>query len=138
MVFALLSAVALALFYLLTRKLSGKDTQRTTLFYSAVPGTILLSMIIPFHWEIPVKSIDWFLMFAMGILGLTGHFCLVKAFRYVSASALSPFLNAQLLAATIYSVFFFDDVLKLNFYLGTSLIVLAGLIVWHFDKKYIK
>jgi drug/metabolite transporter (DMT)-like permease len=46
-----------------------------------------------------------------------------------SASLLSPYLNAQLVAAALISLIFFDDLLGWPFYLGSLLIVGAGLMV---------
>lgn len=54
---------------------------------------------------------------------------LVKAFHLASAAVLSPFLNAQLVSAVLYSVRLFDDRLGIGFYIGAALIVGAGMIV---------
>lgn len=127
--FACLSAVSFAFYLLMTRFMKGKDKEATTLFHSTLPGAVLLSLIVPFWWQ-SITAEQWLYLIATGALGATGHFLLIKAYHLATASLLSPFLNVQLLAATLFSVLFFDDVLEWTFILGTLIIVAAGLIVW--------
>lgn len=127
--FACLAAVSFALYLLMTRLLSGKDSEPTTLFHSTLIGSILLSIAVPFWWQ-SISAEQWLYLIATGMMGAAGHFLLIKAFHMAPASILSPFLNVQLLAATLYSVLFFRDVLEWTFILGTLIIVGAGLIVW--------
>jgi len=126
---AVLAAFSLAFYFLLTRLLHGQDRPGTTLFHSTAIGTVLLTCMVPFFWHDP-DLVGWGLMIATGLLGAMGHFFLIKGFSLVPASTLSPFLNAQLVAATLYSYVFFQDPLDVWFFLGSGLIVIAGLVVW--------
>jgi len=134
----ILWACAAALFYalyvLMTRKLRGRDEERTTLFHSTLAGSILMSIGAPFFWE-PLPPAVWPLLIATGLLGAGGHFLLIKAFHMAPAATLSPFLNAQLVAATLYSVAFFGDPLTLHFLCGASLIVGVGLFIWYREQR---
>jgi drug/metabolite transporter (DMT)-like permease len=129
MLLALLAAVSLAFYFVLTRALRGKDSEQTTLFHTTVAGAIILSLLIPLWW-VPPTPAQWLYLALTGILGASGHFLLVKAFHLVSAPVLSPYLNAQLVAAALYSLVFFDDRLDLGFFVGAGLIVSAGTLVW--------
>ena len=127
--FACLAAVSFAFYLLMTRQLKGKDDETTTLFHSTLIGSVLLSLAVPFWWQ-SISAEQWLYLITTGVMGAVGHFLLIKAFHMAPASLLSPFLNVQLLAATLYSVLFFRDVLEWTFILGTLIIVAAGLIVW--------
>lgn len=126
---ALLAAIALSLYFVLTRALRGKDSEKTTLFHTTAVGAIVLTLLLPLWWTTP-SMMQWGYLVLTGAMGAMGHFLLVKAFHLAPAPLLSPFLNAQLLAAVLYSRLFFNDQLGITFYIGASLIVGAGLIVW--------
>ena len=125
----LFAAFVLALYFLLTRKVSAVDSNRTSLFYSAVVGAVLLSLLMPFFWTAPSAK-EWLALVLMGALGASGHILFIKAYRLQPASELSPWLNAQVLAATVFSVLWLGDSLDVYFAIGASLIVGAGLMLW--------
>jgi len=126
---ALLAAIALSLYFVLTRALRGKDSEQTTLFHTTALGALVLTLLLPFWWLAP-SMMQWGYLVLTGGMGAAGHFLLVKAFHLAPAPLLSPFLNAQLVAAVLYSRIFFNDRLGITFYLGALLIVGAGLTVW--------
>lgn len=129
MLLAMLGAVSLSFYFVLTRALRGRDSEQTTLFHSTAVGSLVLTMLLPFWWVSPSPA-QWVYLVLMGAMGASGHFLLVKAFHLASAPVLSPFLNGQLVAAVLYSMLFFNDRLGFAFFFGASLIVGAGLIVW--------
>lgn len=126
---AMVAAFLLALYFLLTRKVAGTDSAQTSLFYASVVGAVVLSAIVPSLWT-PPDSRQWILLISMGALGASGHFLLIKAYTLLPASELSPWLNAQVVAATLFSLFVFQDQLGWTFFTGTALIVSAGLLLW--------
>jgi drug/metabolite transporter (DMT)-like permease len=133
MMLALAGSVCLAFYFVLTRALKGQDSEQTTLFHSTALGAVGLTCLMPLWWVAPSAS-EWGFLVLMGVMGASGHFLLVKAFHLAEAPLLSPFLNAQLVAAVLVSVIFFDDQLGLGFYFGAALIVGAGLIVWAHER----
>lgn len=137
MLVALFAAFMLALYFLLTSKVKNIDNPRTSLFYSSIIGAIGLSLLPPFGWKSPSLN-QFLLLVSMGALGATGHFLLIKAYSLISASSLSPYLNAQVIAATLFSVFVFGDILEWNFFVGTGLIIIAGLYLWFYEHLFIK
>jgi len=137
MLVALFAAFILALYFLLTSKIKAIDNQRTSLFYSSIIGAIGLSLLLPISWTTPTFT-QLLLLILMGAMGATGHFLLIKAYTLVSASALSPYLNSQVIAATLFSVFIFGDVLSWSFFIGTGLIILAGLYLWFYERNHRK
>ncbi len=121
------SAVLLAIYFVLTRWLRARDRTLTTLFHTTVAGALVLSLATPLYW-VPPRPQDWPLLALMGLLGASGHLMLIRAFHLHHASALSPWLNAQILAAALYGLWLFDEPLGLPFLLGAGLIVAAGLL----------
>jgi drug/metabolite transporter (DMT)-like permease len=130
---ACLGAICLAFYFVLTRALKGHDSEQTTLFHTTFAGAVILTLLLPVWWQQPTAS-QWLFLVVTGLLGASGHFLLVKAFHMASASLLSPYLNAQLVAAALISLIFFDDLLGWPFYLGSLMIVGAGLMVWFHQR----
>jgi len=121
-----LAAIANALYQLLTRKLP-RDSAHTTLFYSGLVGTILLSLALPFA-EAPgalgMRDAVFFVL--LGLLAGLGHGLLIAAFLRAPASLIAPFTYIQMLWATFYGYVVFghlpDDVSAL----GMAVIVASG------------
>jgi drug/metabolite transporter (DMT)-like permease len=67
-------------------------TPLTMLFYTALVGTVSMTLAAPLYWGGPTPGwIDAALIASLGIYGGTGHLMLTRAFRYAAASFLSPF-----------------------------------------------
>lgn len=90
--------------------------------------------LIPLWWKTP-DALQWLLLISMGAFGAIGHFLLIKAYTLLPASELSPWLNAQVVAATLFSLLLFQDVLGWNFFVGSGLIVGAGLLLWLHNRR---
>jgi drug/metabolite transporter (DMT)-like permease len=121
-----LAAISNAFYQLLTRKLPN-DSAHTTLFYSALVGTILLSFALPFAdtpRELGMRDAVFFVM--LGLLAGLGHGLLIGAFLRAPASLIAPFTYIQMLWATFYGYVIFghlpDDVSAL----GMAVIVASG------------
>lgn len=134
MLLALLAAFSLALYFLLTRKVAGVDGVKTSLFYASVVAALALSCVVPIWWVMP-NAWQWLLFLCLGSLGAIGHFLFIKAYTLVSASELSPWLYAQVIAATLFSVFLFQDQLDVYFFMGTGLIISAGILLWFYNRQ---
>lgn len=128
------SAAFLAFYFVITRYLKGRDGERTTLFHTTASGSILMSVVVIGFWVEP-SVYEWLSLIIIGLLGATGHLLLIRAFHLGEASSLSPYLNAQIVAAALYSVWIFDDPLSPGFIAGASLIVFAGLLTWKQNRS---
>ena len=97
----------------------------TMLFYTALVGTVAMTLAAPLYWGGPTPGwIDAALIASLGIYGGTGHLMLTRAFRYAAASFLSPFLYGQLIWAGLLGWMFYDhlpDLLSI-----TGMVVIAG------------
>lgn len=120
------AALANALYQLLTRKLPG-DASHTTLFYSALVGTVLLSAALPFV-ETPA-SITWTDVFFLMVLGLfagVGHWGLIVAFTRAPATLVAPFTYVGMVWATLYGFAIFGHLPDAWSFVGMAVIVASG------------
>ncbi|MDD5248367.1 MAG: DMT family transporter [Rhodocyclaceae bacterium] len=108
---ALAAAACYTIYQIQTRMLSPSENTWTMLFYTALVGTVAMSLGLPLFWSGALPTPLQALMIAsLGIYGGTGHFLLIRAFRHVAASTLSPFLYAQLVWAAVFGWLFYGHV----------------------------
>ncbi|HET9578493.1 MAG TPA: DMT family transporter [Usitatibacter sp.] len=132
------AAVANALYQLLTRKLTG-DTADTTLFYSGLVGTVLLSLALPFT-EIPgaLPLRDWALFLALGVFGGAGHGMLIGAYLRAPASLVAPFTYLHMIWATIYGWLVFSHLPDGLSALGMAIIVGSGVALVLHERRIVR
>ena len=129
-VFAGLGALCYTVYQLLTRMLAPFESSVTMLFYTALVGTLMSSLALPWTWtEIHPGGLDTFLICMLGVLGGSGHYLLIRAFRITPASTLAPFLYAQLVWAGLLDLIIFAHLPDGTTWIGIALIVAAGLAV---------
>ncbi len=101
-VLVLAAAACYSVYQIQTRQLSPTESTLTMLFYTALIGTVSMTLGAPFYWGGPLPGLtDGLLIASLGLYGGTGHYLLIKAFRYAPATTLSPFLYVQLIWATL-------------------------------------
>jgi len=122
-----LAAVSNALYQLLTRKLPH-DTPHTTLFYSALVGTVLLSLALPFA-ETPasIGLGDAVLLLTLGLFAGLGHWALITAFLRAPATLVAPFTYVHMIWATLYGLAIFGQLPDALSALGMAVIVASGI-----------
>jgi len=84
----LVSAACFALYQILTRRIAGRDSPETTITYTAVVGTAVLSLVIPWQFQMPETSVQWFLICIVGVIAALGHYLIVCAYQFAPASVL--------------------------------------------------
>lgn len=126
-IFPLCSALAFSFYQIITRKIVGREHPLTTLFYTALVGTAVTSLGLPFAWHTPTLS-QVPLILAIGLLGGFGHFLLIRAVTQASPSALAPFIYVQLIWSTLLALIAFGEFPNSGSLLGMLVIVSAGLL----------
>ena len=70
------------------------------------------------------------------MLGASGHFLMINAFKHSEASILQPFTYLQLVFVSIIGVLVFNEKLENETILGSIIVIIAGLFT--FWREYIK
>jgi len=114
-VFALLTVACNVAFQLLTRKLAANDDSTTTLFVSALIATFVSALMLPLQdtwggWPTRLDQTQLLLMAALGVLGIIGQWCFIRAYVWSSASFIAPLVYLQLSWSTLSGWWFFDQV----------------------------
>lgn len=122
----LLSAVMFALYGLLTRFAAREDDAATSFFWTGVTGAVIMTVIGVWFWE-PMTGPDWGWMATLCVMGVMGHWLLIKCYDVAEASAVQPFAYFQLVFAAILAMTLFGETIRANVALGAAMIVGAGL-----------
>ncbi|MEP4194185.1 MAG: DMT family transporter [Aliishimia sp.] len=127
--FPLAAAICFAGYALVTRAVGRAEDPWTSLFYTALVGGIVMSLLLPTAW-VPLNFKSSGLLVAIALFGTTGQLLLIKAFSSAPAGVLAPFGYAGVVCATFIGFVFFSEIPVLTTWLGALVIVGAGLYVW--------
>jgi len=126
-------ACVYSLYQILTRMIGTDDSSMTSLFFTAVFGTVVMSFIAPFIWVETTIGM-WLEMALMGAVAGVGHFLVIKSLQMAPASVLAPFAYLQVVVSVFYSWLIFGDVPDPFMILGAAIIVGAGLTIIYRER----
>lgn len=131
---ALGCAMAYAGNVLMTRKIGQHETAWTSLFYGALFGTLITSILLPMVWQ-PILAADIVRFLTLGALGSVAQWAVIRAFSISEAGAIAPFGYLGILFATFWSWSLFGTLPDVATVLGALVIIAAGLYVWREDRN---
>lgn len=125
------SAVALAAVRVLNLK---KEPMSRTLFYYFTFGSIVS---FPFAWAVwvPPVEMEWVWACGVGVATAIGQIFLTIAYRYGTASYLSPLCYATILYNALIAYFVFNSTLGWRSLAGAFLIIVGGTMTYLLKKK---
>jgi drug/metabolite transporter (DMT)-like permease len=134
-IFAIGSAVAYAIFLILTRAMTRHEPVPVMILWNS--GLVMIFMGI---WMIPVWRTltpeDWVRFIAIAVTGAIGQFTTTEAFRMGEASLLAPLQYTSLIWAALFGYVVFDDVPSATLWVGAAVIMMSTLyIVLHEHRK---
>jgi drug/metabolite transporter (DMT)-like permease len=125
--FAFCVVGALVVYQLLSRVLVSTEQTLPMLFYTALFGSILYGIFLPWSWHGPEPSYWQVLLFlSMGISGGLGHFLYTAAYRHAPSSLLAPMNYLQLIWAGLLGWIVFHHVPDMLSILGITIITISG------------
>jgi len=105
-----------------------------TLFYYFLFGTTISAPFALVYWVEP-SGIQWLKMLSVGLSTVIAQMLLTIAYRYGTASYLSPLGYSTVIYAGISSWIFFGISLNIRSLIGTILIIFGGTLTYIFKKK---
>lgn len=136
--FALGAAAANATYQLLSRLLASTEKAITLLFYTALIGSIVFGIALPWFWENELPStLELVLLISMGVSGGLGHYLFTLAYRHAPASILAPLTYIQLLWAGLLGWIIFGTIPDSMSLLGMAIVAGSGLLI-AFKSRFTK
>lgn len=130
----LMGAFFFALFNIATRMLGGYDRPLTTVLYTFVVSTALVSLAMPAVWVTPT-ALQWSLFAVSGLLGFIAHFSIARSMVLADASAVAPLQYVRILWAIAIGFAVFGHVPDPWTLAGGGLIVASGIYVTGFGAR---
>jgi len=127
----LLAALLFALRQILSRIVSGTDPIVTTVAYTALTASVLLTVPLPFIWESPTTALELVLLTSMTVMAAAAEILVIKALDVADAVVVAPVHYSILIWGTVYGYLVFNQLPDLWTWVGASIIVATGIYTLH-------
>ena len=114
---AFLSAAMFAVYVLLTRYASRRDSARTSFFWLGTAGAIFATAGGVWFLE-PMAKGDWIWMAILCMSGATGHYLLIKCYEVSEAGVVQPFAYLHMVFGSLIGLAVFGEMLEMNVIVG--------------------
>lgn len=129
------AGIASAIAFCALRVLNLKEEPMSrTLFYFFLFGTVVSFPFACAVWEPPVE-IEWLQTIGIGIATAIGQILLTIAYRYGTASYLSPLGYSTVIYAGLIGWLFLNQPIEWMDWIGTTLIIIGGVATFVLKKK---
>jgi drug/metabolite transporter (DMT)-like permease len=124
----LAAALTNALYWVITRRVTGSAPPLVGAAYAAFFGVFAMPLLLPGGWLMPSLA-DLALMAAMGAIAASCHILIVKALDCAPASTLAPFGYAEMINATAIGYLVFGDFPDSWTWVGIAIVIGAGIYI---------
>lgn len=98
----------LAIYFVMTRRISGTAPAILTTFQTNATGGVLITLLLPLVWQMPSPA-QWAMLAALGCIATLGHFLIVRAYDFAEASLLAPLAYTEMIMSVALGWLFFGD-----------------------------
>ena len=134
-VFIMLSMLSNVAYFLLTRKLAGKETPESLIFYSCFFAVFIFAPLGLPNARLPEVPLEYLAFAAVGFSGMIGHMLLIRTSRLVETAKIAPFIYSQVIWMVAIGYLFFDDVPDVWTIVGMLVICGAGLYLMYRERQ---
>ena len=125
-----LAAGLFAVRQIISRALSDTDKTATTIIFTAVVGSALLTVPLPFVWEWP-DGRQVLILVAIACLAGVAEVCVIKALEVALAVVVAPVQYSLMIWGTFYGWLVFGQLPDGWTWLGAAIIIATGLYTLH-------
>ena len=131
--YALGGTLCYSLLVISTRRLGMHDNVFCTVIYSSGLYALACLVVLPLVWVTP-DMLDAGLLVATGLLGGTGMYLFVQAYRHADAAVLAPFDYTAMLWAALFGFLLWGEIPAPAAIAGMAIIAGAGLFLMHHER----
>lgn len=135
---AILFIVVAALFFstrqVLSRSLAGLDSVPTTVAYTSITATLILSVTLPFVWQNLTSPTLWAVAVGLAVTAGLGEVLVIRALDIAQASVVAPMQYSLIIWSTFYGFVVFGDLPDGWTFVGCAIIVASGLYTLHRER----
>jgi drug/metabolite transporter (DMT)-like permease len=123
------SSLAYALYQVATRWVGHHDNAATGIIFTALFGSLAMSLAIPFIFVMPRSLFDGLLFCSLGLLGGFGHYLVIRAFQCGAAAVIAPLGYVELVGTAVLGYLIFGNFPDLWTWAGAGLIIASGIYI---------
>ncbi len=128
------AAFGYALVMLISRRLSREDSALGILFWTAVIGTIVTGVALPYDWTLPSPR-DWGLFVLLGATGSLTMYFMTLAYRHAPAAVVAPFDYTILLWGLLFGWLIWHEMPDPWIWPGATVLIACGLYITHRETR---
>ncbi|KUO59826.1 MAG: hypothetical protein APF80_05210 [Alphaproteobacteria bacterium BRH_c36] len=121
-------------FALITRHIASFDPPLVTLFFSMFAGVLLGFPFAAATWQWDFGVPVWGMLLTLGILGGTGHYLFILAYRLAPAGIITPFIYLQIVSMSALGYVIFGDIPDIWTAIGSTVIVASGIYLFYREQ----
>ena len=125
-VIVLISAALYAVAYIMVKTLTKTDSPLCIMFYMSIVQLTIATPIFAADWAAPSDVTLWGWVLAVGISGLTAHYCLAQALMRSDASTIMPIDFCRLPIIMLIGFCFYGEQIDVWVLVGALVIVLGN------------
>lgn len=125
----LASGLQFAGYLVITRMLAASAPPEVTLALTALTGSVVMTLVIPFVWQMPGWPLLAMMVLVGGLSGI-GHMFITAAHVHAPASVLAPLTYLAIVTATLLGYLVFDDLPDAFTWLGMAIVIASGMALW--------
>jgi len=132
---AVTSACASALASVVVRKIGSAERSAVLILYPMLLSMLVMGATLPGVYR-PMELTDLMLMAGLGFLSVLAQLCIIAGYRAAPAAVIAPMQYSQILWATVFGFFFFQE--SPDFYVGVGSAVIIGsgiFVVWRESRS---
>ena len=120
--YALGSGVALGSYLVMTRHIAGAANAMVLTFQTSAIGAALMTLALPLLWQMPDPA-QWPMLVGLGVVATLGHVLITMAYEHGEASLLAPLAFTEIIMATVFGWWFFNDLPDRWTVLGVAILI---------------
>ncbi|MGB7262872.1 MAG: DMT family transporter [Albidovulum sp.] len=131
---ALTAAVSSAIISVIIRKIGKEERSIVLLMFPMLGNCAMMGLALPLVYQpMPVTHLG--LMAVISVFGICASWLLILAYRAGEAAVVAPMQYSQILWATVYGVFLFQETPDRATAIGASVIIASGLYIVFRESK---
>jgi drug/metabolite transporter (DMT)-like permease len=111
----------------LSRVLASSDTTETTIAYTALVGSFILTIPLPFIWQWPTTTLEIALLAGNALMAAMAELLVIKSLEVAQAVVVAPVQYSMLIWGTMYGYLVFGQLPDLWTWVGALIIVATGI-----------
>ncbi|MCF6317097.1 MAG: DMT family transporter [Marinosulfonomonas sp.] len=125
---ALVAAICGATASIIVRKIGDDERSIVLLLYPMFANIFVAGAFLPFVYQ-PMPAAHLGLLILVALFGLTASFLMILAFRDAEAVIVAPMQYSQIIWATVFGFFLFNEQPDISTAIGAAIIVASGIYI---------